>query len=401
MATSGRAVCDEELQMGLRLSPVRVNDVDETKDARFPGLSIVVEEEDDEQEQALMHSPCPADRREPWGYGSEEETYDDDGERSEGEDAGCENGLSENGLSPVNDDHVAPGVDEELDSKADHGPEPSQLSPLRNSRSAGNRGFLKNERLRSQPGRREGHGVEDQTSGLKSMRSLPVRSRAALGAHPKLPSRTQRAAERPRSPARTSLDDALLPKREDEVEPEPMVDNKVEEAFAQRRDSVEADHAVTATHRHIGTNGASHAELPRPGDALPPKSPLAMSNIAAKLAASEKEADAARVRAKLRAARGSTRGVSRPVASSLTADNATASDTNGIVAPAQPQSQRTRPDEKPDVNTVKRTVDQDASEKEVKPEKRKRDPKLSKTASRRRSTLSPWELETLMTGNAA
>ena len=36
----------------------------------------------------------------------------------------------------------------------------------------------------------------------------------------------------------------------------------------------------------------------------------------------------------------------------------------------------------------------------ARPEKRKREIKSNVRASRRRSTLSPWELETLMTGQA-
>ncbi|KHN94302.1 Afadin/alpha-actinin-binding protein [Metarhizium album ARSEF 1941] len=59
MAASGKPVCDEELRIGLRLSPVRVNDVEETRGAGM-GLSVV-KEESDEQTQDLMRSPCPAD----------------------------------------------------------------------------------------------------------------------------------------------------------------------------------------------------------------------------------------------------------------------------------------------------------------------------------------------------
>ncbi|KAG5914198.1 hypothetical protein E4U42_000625, partial [Claviceps africana] len=70
-----------------------------------------------------------------------------------------------------------------------------------------------------------------------------------------------------------------------------------------------------------------------------------------------RDADAARVRAKLKAARAPAGGVFRP---SVSAPDAP--------APA--------------------------------PDKRKRDRKATRAASRRRSTLSPWELQTLISGEA-
>jgi len=120
-----------------------------------------------------------------------------------------------------------------------------------------------------------------------------------------------------------------------------------------------------------------------------------MSTIAAKLAASEKEADAARVRAKLRAARGtgpSTRGgVKRPAIAN------DAETKEAEPAPAPPSAE--------DVDPVKHDPAQPQQEEEQqqqqpKPEKRKRERTSSKVTSRRRSTLSPWELETLMAGTA-
>ncbi|KAG6358721.1 hypothetical protein INS49_012240 [Diaporthe citri] len=55
--------------------------------------------------------------------------------------------------------------------------------------------------------------------------------------------------------------------------------------------------------RSPGKAGSSRLPLPRNAAPAPQQSPLTMARIAAKLAASEREADAARVRAKLRAAR--------------------------------------------------------------------------------------------------
>jgi hypothetical protein len=110
-----------------------------------------------------------------------------------------------------------------------------------------------------------------------------------------------------------------------------------------------------------------------------------MATIAAKLAASEREADAARVRAKLRAARG-TRGVKKPTITSSQPDQATES-TN--------ETEKTNDFE--NVDPVKR--DPVSADDQLKPEKRRRERRMSKSASRRRSTLSPWELESLMNGS--
>ncbi|KAK6724884.1 hypothetical protein SNK04_003699 [Fusarium graminearum] len=112
-----------------------------------------------------------------------------------------------------------------------------------------------------------------------------------------------------------------------------------------------------------------------------------MATIAAKLAASEREADAARVRAKLRAAR-STRGVQKPK-----------------IASSQPEPQAADPPAKEpelkrsDVENVDPVKRDPVPADELKPEKRRRARRTSKKTSRRRSTLSPWELESLMNGN--
>ncbi|RYP46650.1 hypothetical protein DL768_007163 [Monosporascus sp. mg162] len=205
------------------------------------------------------------------------------------------------------------------------------------------------------------------------------------------------------------------------------------------------------------------SRLPRRNNlAAPPQqqTPLTMETIAAKLAAAEREADAARVRAKLRAARLGKRvtaarnggakqtndsaGPKGPD-STATANSTTVTTTNQAHQPEprereQPQ-QRERerrqaavnPDLE-DVDPVKKdmninnpqarpppmpasprrvniTNDPDADELaaaspeiEIKVQKRKRDRRTnaataaSRRASRRRSTLSPWELESLIQG---
>lgn len=109
-----------------------------------------------------------------------------------------------------------------------------------------------------------------------------------------------------------------------------------------------------------------------------------MTNIAAKLAASEREADAARVRAKLKAAR--LRKSSAPAAVAQEAH-------------PEPEEQDRRVSNIENMDPVREEVPT-MEESQPKPGKRKREQKQSMRASRRRSTLSPWELETLMAGQA-
>lgn len=202
---------------------------------------------------------------------------------------------------------------------------------------------------------------------------------------------------------------------------------------------------------NVVTANAS-SRLPRPNSMNPPQSPLTMATIAAKLEASEREADAARVRAKLRAVRNS--GQQRRT---KTTPTATATAVSRAPAPApvpsspSPQGVQTRRERNSytSVDPVKK--DRDTPAKELAPSpvisrsdsrrkiakieeengqydniaapkagealsytdnyvednssvnskpRRKRDPtrRTSKAASRRRSTLSPWELETLIQG---
>lgn len=399
MAASGKSVCDEELQMGLRLSPVRVNDVEETRDAVM-GLSVVKEEEEEEAER-FMRSPCPADRvgNRPIfeapdegydmveeGYESEMTDYEDDTPADERVATTANNGML-NGFEP---EPVGQRLDESLESIPL--PEPPQLSPLRNSSSAGNRGFRNSEEMQSLSS--EPSGVGDETgqnrmSKPKSMRSLPFRPRS-LARQSMLPSKTQRSVERPRSPSRTSLDDALLPKRDAETVQREEIEIPGELSSAKEEPGETGICPTTSAQRRVESRVASQPILPRTAEPGPQQSPLTISNIAAKLAASEKEADAARVRAKLRAARNSTRGVSRP-----TIPKSTKSDV--AVAGVQMQASTER-----EVAMGGDPVKQPRapSGETGKPEKRKRDRKVGKAASRRRSTLSPRELETLISGTA-
>lgn len=115
------------------------------------------------------------------------------------------------------------------------------------------------------------------------------------------------------------------------------------------------------------------SRLPRPRDnQLPQQSPLTMATIAAKLAATEREADAARVRAKLKAARMKSAGDKEA--------------TRMMPPPPKKEEEDMDPAKGGEV------------EEEVVSRKRKAGARQGGRASRRRSTLSPWELESLILG---
>lgn len=134
----------------------------------------------------------------------------------------------------------------------------------------------------------------------------------------------------------------------------------------------------------LQTNASSR--LPRPREHLPPQqSPLTMASIAAKLAATEREADAARVRAKIKAAKLSRANLSSEAAKLL------------------PPSTRTEEESKRATGTENLAI-ADAGEYDLQgasgAKKRKATGRSQGgRASRRRSTLSPWELESLILGN--
>ena len=129
----------------------------------------------------------------------------------------------------------------------------------------------------------------------------------------------------------------------------------------------------------LQTNTSSR--LPRRRDnLLPQQSPLTMASIAAKLAATEREADAARVRAKIKAAK-----MNRVSAAHTQATN--------LMAPAPPPPKLELEDNPP----AKQTEVVGESEGRVGKRKAKGISQGGR-ASRRRSTLSPWELESLILG---
>jgi hypothetical protein len=115
------------------------------------------------------------------------------------------------------------------------------------------------------------------------------------------------------------------------------------------------------------------SRLPRPATAMAQQSPLTMASIAAKLAATEREADAARVRAKLKAAKLSS------AAAATTLKPPPRSTAEGTLEPTKEAAPQPSPSRKRKASG--RTH--------------------GGRSSRRRSTLSPWELESLILGGAA
>lgn len=179
---------------------------------------------------------------------------------------------------------------------------------------------------------------------------------------------------------------------------------------------------------------------PSSNNVLPPpqQSPLTMATIQAKLAASERDADAARVRAKLRAAR-QAKGISLPPPPPSTTKRTVSVETSksaGAVMSGGVGAGIMSPTESSFGEQVYQVMDLDGEqdyedgeygvaggggdgygaedelgmsayrpqdmqhEKVRKREKRKSGGISGKVSSRRRSTLSPWELEQLMKGGS-
>lgn len=131
-----------------------------------------------------------------------------------------------------------------------------------------------------------------------------------------------------------------------------------------------------------------------------------MATIAAKLAASERDADAARVRAKLKAARmgGKKRISLAPPATgtdtcaAADASRSTRSDSGvtGVEGEGEGEGRPVVADDDDDEDELA-----PKAEEEKKPLPRKRERRTSRVASRRRSTLNPWELGALIQGSVS
>lgn len=391
MSTNGRPLSEEDFQMGLRLSPVRVKNVRETKSAGSFGLESVSE---DVEEVDAPPSPCPSSQGSVHLVPAPIEELDESDSESSGldEDEPLEYQREMQAEAEAEEPHVAVEDDSRDSSPL---PEPPQLSPLKNSKSAGNRGTtgIKKPALRqtSIPSASDERPRRTLTAPTASS---TIRSRVARPTS-RIPSQTSAKSEtsavaRPQQKATTAESSNSRPSTTESKQPEAkeVLKSKIEPKAEPRPASKTGDTGKPEQHPTKSTTlkrSAVSRQLARPEEPAPQQSPLTMSNIAAKLAATEREADAARVRAKLKAAR-------------LRKSSQT------VPAAAQEEERIKQDDEDrrdsniENVDPVKQYAPAEGSE--LKRTKRKREQKQSMRASRRRSTLSPWELETLMAGNA-
>lgn len=126
----------------------------------------------------------------------------------------------------------------------------------------------------------------------------PTSSRAEMPPPPR-PSKSTPSNDKPLRPPPPQHDEKRPSPREKQ-QPTPVNTSAPTETSSSSAKRPAAPESPT---RSPGKAGSSRLPLPRNAAPPPQQSPLTMARIAAKLAASEREADAARVRAKLRAAR--------------------------------------------------------------------------------------------------
>lgn len=314
MARSGQTVNLEELKMGLKLSPLKQKE--EEIPQAFQLSTLMEEGEGDTQADidAMDDSGIPT---------PEEPDFDEEDEDSESslfEDEPADE-ISEEPSEEQDEQH---DMTLETASSISPGPAP-QLSPLRET--SGNR-------LPSSRKDAFTTIIEENTYDLLQMTSpSPKKSHPSPQKQDQNHNISQRSA--------TPTDEISLLKTSNISQRSP------------RKTSNPKPHLQTPSSR-----------LPRPRDALPQQSPLTVATIAAKLAATEREADAARVRAKIKAAKMGRSTEMPPPATAKKEESA---------SPVKDAGSRKR---KASASTTGRQG----------------------RASRRRSTLSPWELESLIAG---
>lgn len=512
MQADGRPVNVEELKMGLRLSPVRIRDVAETADSLGLRLAAVREET---EEPSMVQSPSPADSL----HLVPAPEYQDELDVSDAESSVFEDDVDVDAL-----DVEEPNVEilqQSVMFSSPPLPPPPQLSPLKDSYSAGNRGQAEPIPFKSRKGPADFTTiVEENTYDLAQEAQAPEppphlikpqspkratrqprpqsraetpptsvdmsdttstpdsdifarpsrgdatakaaaptstkaqRTGTAAVSRPPRPqpaaaSSTTKTAARPTPPSRPTTT-----RTRQQPQPQPQPPSHPTETSPTQPPPPSSTHkpnrttsatsttsntsalsTTSASSRSPTKSSSSRLPLPRTANLLPPpqQSPLTMATIAAKLAASEREADAARVRAKLKAARlargGRNTNTANPVLAPPTAGGAGGGGTSAAAPeaegsePAKRDLHRERPEEgqRPSRDGEARQqvlegggggaaesgglgggeVDVDDAVDMIAVEKpRKRDRRTSKAASRRRSTLNPWELQSLIQGDA-
>lgn len=329
MARSGQTVNLEELKAGLNLSPVKVPEVE-----------------------------------------GEQEAHDMADDYEEG-DTQADIDAMDDSQVPCGDDPT-PDLDELSDASSFEEPEEFDLAAPSAPASDGEEDSIE----------RHIHEREEQEHDHEWPQHSPPRSlkkrKLSTSDHPP-PSAHKSPTAQPLSAPLLSSSPAPAPPQLSPLRALPDTNNRRKSAFSTivEEDTWDLAHlddsetheeivpVVRSTASPAKTSGGSR--LPRPREV--PQSPLTMAGIAAKLAATEREADAARVRAKLRAAKMSA---------------AAAKAARSLMPPPEREDGEEREPVKGEGGVRKRT-------------------QTGRTGrqSRRRSTLSPWELESLILGGVA
>jgi hypothetical protein len=332
MARSGQAVNLEELKMGLRLSPFRSR-----ADPNMTVLQLSTLVEDGEGDtQADINAMDDTDVQGP-------EELDLDVDSDDSDSSLVEEEVLDDPSEDVSEEQRQ-NVSFNTVSSASPGP-PPQLSPLKET-TKGNRGASHEPEFTTI--------AEDDTYALLQLdKSSPRKSK---------PTQQPRPQHEPRQTPTPSEDEVVLLK----------TSNSQKQLLPKKHLYPAPAGRSTPTPKVKDDTGS---KLARPREALPQQSPLTMASIAAKLAASEREADAARVRAKLKAAR--MKGASNAEALKLN-------------PPAKNEGRETEP------SKAERDEPQQDATRGQETRKRKAPARQGGRASRRRSTLSPWELESLI-----
>lgn len=370
MASSGQTVTIEDLKMGLMLSPLKVKDEHEQHQ-----LSTLMEEFEEGDTQAdidaMDDSGIPEEIIEP----DFDELDDSDSSLFEEEPV---DDISEEASEEVSEEQVE---DEEPNYTVHNSSivgSPPQLSPLKET--SGNRSGV----LSPPPQERDGFTtiIEENTYDLLQLEasSSPKRQKPTTRT-PQTTSRHQPPNPTPSSKLTPPSDEVSLLKATNTALPP---SRKRERSASPEKKSIR-----TATTPRIKTAATprlqkgTESRLPRPREQPPMQSPLTMASIAAKLAASEREADAARVRAKIKAARANK---------AVPASNV--EDKRAMPPPPKPDVR----EEEDEFDVGVKKVDE--SEGVSRKRKARDGPVVGRKekVSRRRSTLSPWELESLIAG---
>ncbi len=404
MARSGQTVNLEELKMGLMLSPLKAKDEDS---GGFQLSTLMEEGEGEGDTQADIDAMDESEIPDPG-----EVDFEDDEMESE-------SSLFEE--EPVDVEADLDGEDEQLDDEDEEanytihtassmspGLAP-QLSPLKET-SGNSRATVPSPPEQKRD--REGFStiVEENTYDLLQLAS-PKKQQSAKS--------TPRSQHTPNTNTYPNSNTNSLSTPPDEISllktsfPPPSLQPQSRSRTSSPTKSSKPAMQPRLTAQSTPRLGKSNeSRLPRPREQPPMQSPLTMASIAAKLAASEREADAARVRAKIKAARANRQlGGSAWVSGKENSKENSREKEERKLMPPPPTPKRDITSHtgiessapKPDLEAIE--GDENGNVNEGRSRKRKaRDLGAGNRgqgkASRRRSTLSPWELESLILGGA-